>query len=102
MTTKEDLITQHIREYESRLKHIDELFDRAQQASTEPEQEQESNSKLAQYRERRKELAHRTDELRKMPVGNWREEMIQSSGPMGVWDILAQELEDLVERREKD
>ena len=26
MTTKEQLIDQHIREYEARLKHIDELY----------------------------------------------------------------------------
>ena len=37
MTTKEQLIEQHIREYESRLKHIDELFERAHEAAGQPE-----------------------------------------------------------------
>ena len=30
MTTKDQLIEQHIREYESRMKHIDELFERCE------------------------------------------------------------------------
>jgi hypothetical protein len=33
MTNKEQLIDQHIREYESRLKHIDELYERAHSAT---------------------------------------------------------------------
>lgn len=33
MTTKEKIVDQHIREYESRLKHLDELFERAKQSS---------------------------------------------------------------------
>ncbi len=33
MTNKEHLIEQHIREYESRMKHIDELYQRAHQAA---------------------------------------------------------------------
>ncbi len=38
--------------------------------------------------------------LKRMPLEHWREEMIQSAGPMAVWDVLAQKLEDLVERIE--
>ena len=101
MTTTEQLITRHIREYESRLKHIDELFARAQKVSEILDEHAESNVKLEQYRHQREELAKKSDELKKMAVSNWREEMLQSAGPMGLWDILAQELEDFVERHER-
>lgn len=102
MTTTERLITQHIREYESRLRHIDELFERAQIASEKLDHDHESKIKLGQYEEQRRELANKTDKLKKMSVSNWRAEIIQSAGPMGLWDILAQELEDFIERHERN
>ncbi|MFV2031065.1 MAG: hypothetical protein ACC663_01105 [Gammaproteobacteria bacterium] len=102
MSATERLITQHIREYEFRLKHIDELFKRAQIVSEGFEQDDQAKMKLEYYEEQRRELANKADRLRKMPLSNWRKEMIQSSGPMGLWDILAQELEDFVERHERN
>jgi len=35
-----------------------------------------------------------------MTLENWREDTVQSSGPMAIWDIFAQKLEDFVERHE--
>jgi hypothetical protein len=46
MTTKEHLVEQHIREYESRLKHIDELYERAHQATDHLDEEHEVRSAL--------------------------------------------------------
>jgi hypothetical protein len=36
-----------------------------------------------------------------MPVEKWREETVQNAGPMAIWDILAQKLENFLERHDK-
>ncbi len=40
------------------------------------------------------------NEIKSMPVEHWREETVQKAGPMAIWDILAQKLEDFIERHE--
>ena len=97
-TTKEQLIDQHIREYESRLKHIDELYERAHKATEHLEDEHESRSELKWFEERRSNVK---DAIETMPVKNWREETVKKAGPMAIWDIIAQQLEDFLERHEK-
>jgi hypothetical protein len=99
MTATERLVSEHIRAYESRLKHIDELFERAHQASEELE-DNALKSELEQYAQQRAELAKEAERVKSMSGDHWREELIRSSGPMAVWDILAQKLEDLTERLE--
>ena len=100
MTTKEQLIDQHIREYESRLKHIDELYDRAHSATAHLDDEHETRSELKDYATQRTRLQQQTDEVKTMPVADWREETVKNAGPMAIWDILAQKLEDFIERHE--
>ena len=100
MTLIERLVDQHIMEHESRLKHIDELIERAHRASVELDERQTLESELEQYRKQRAELADKSVQLRAISLEHWREDMIRSAGPMGVWDVLAQKLEDLVERIE--
>lgn len=99
MTTKEQLIDQHIREYEARLKHIDELYERAQEV-TENLGDHETRSELEDYAAQRQHLQQKAEEIKTMPLENWREETVQSAGPMAIWDILAQKLEDFLERHE--
>jgi len=98
MTTKEQLIDQHIREYESRLKHIDELYERAHKATEHLDDEHESRSELKWFEERRSNVE---DAIDTMPIKNWREETVKKAGPMAIWDIVAQQLEDFLERHEK-
>ncbi len=98
MTTKEQLIDQHIREYESRLRHIDELYVQAQEATEHLHEDHESQKELRSYAEQRAQLPKDADEIKTMPVENWRQETAQSAGPMAIWDILAQKLEDFLER----
>ena len=98
MTATERLVTEHIREYESRLKHIDELFERAKQASENLHEGHALKSELDQYAQQRAELAREAERVKTMPVDKWRKELVQSSGPMAIWDVLAQKLEDLTER----
>jgi predicted component of type VI protein secretion system len=99
MTGIEHLVEQHILEYESRLKHVDELLERAHKAvEKEPSPVSEE---LAALKEEREKFAAHLEELRLKSLQDWREEEIEKAGPMGVWDALAQQLEKLVERFEK-
>ncbi len=100
MTTKEQLIDQHIREYESRLKHIDELYQRAHDATEHLDAEHDSRSELSDLAKQRLQLQQHADEIKTMSVDKWREDTVQSAGPMAIWDILAQKLEDFLERHE--
>ena len=97
-SSKEQLIDQHIREYESRMKHIDELYERAHKATEHLDDEHESRSELKWFEERRSNVK---DAIETMPVKNWREETVKKAGPMAIWDIIAQQLEDFLERHEK-
>lgn len=101
MTTKEHLVEQHIREYESRRKHIDELIARANEASKSLDDDHAIRSELKQYQGEHAELVEKAEELKNMSLEHWREDTIQSAGPMAIWDVIAQKLEDLVERVEK-
>ena len=100
MTTKEQLIEQHIREYESRLKHIDELYARAHEATEHLDDDHSARAELQDIAERRGELKQKTEALKSLPASNWREETMRAAGPMAIWDIVAQKLEDFVERHE--
>lgn len=100
MTTKEQLIDQHIREYESRLKHIDELYQRAHEKTEHLDAGHTTRTELRQYAEQRDRLEEQTRAVRTMPLNQWREETVRSAGPMAIWDILAQKLEDIIERHE--
>lgn len=100
MTTKEQLIDQHIREYESRLKHIDELYERAHQATEHLDEDHKTRSELKEFAEKRAQLPKDADEIKTMTIEDWRQETVQNAGPMAIWDILAQKLEDFLERHE--
>ena len=100
MTITEKIADQHIREYESRLKHMDELFERAKQASARLDDGHTLKSELGQHQEQYNDLANQTAKLKKMPFAHLSEDIIRSAGPMAVWDVLARKLEDLVERIE--
>lgn len=101
MTTQNQLIEQHIREYQSRIQHIDELMARAQQGLEEDEAPEESHTALEAAKRNREKLATLYEELKLSSTENWRKEEIIKSGPMGVWDAVAQQLEKLVERFER-
>jgi len=100
MSNKEHLIEQHIREYESRMKHIDELYQRAHAAAGQLDETHDAHSELRDMKTQRSQLQQKADEIKSMTVENWREDTVRNSGPMAIWDILAQKLEDFVERHE--
>ncbi|GGK56526.1 hypothetical protein [Amphritea balenae] len=89
MTKLDDLVDRHIKEYNSRLKHIDEL---AKQAAA---LEEESHlAELAELKSERNKLADYLKELEQ----NRSEKTLEMTGPMYIWDVIAQRLEKLVEK----
>ena len=92
MITEEELVERHIREYESRMQHIDEMIARAGQAI--PAGNEEVAKELEELNQERAKLQARLDELRKLSEEQW----LKEGGPMVVWDLVALRLEKLLER----
>jgi hypothetical protein len=101
MTQIEQMVEQHIREHESRLGHLDELLQRARRAAERTPEGGETSARLAELERERDRLAVRVDELKLKSLDDWQEEEIERSGPMGIWDSIAQQLEKLVEHLER-
>ena len=91
----EQMIEQQVRDYEARLNHVDRLVDRAKEI-----EHPEVHKELADLLARRHELAVELDEMKLKSLDDWREEELAKAGPMGIWDAVAQQLENLVERFE--
>jgi hypothetical protein len=96
MTKYAHIAEQHIIEFESRLKHIDELIVRANEDVT--GKEHDLVSELKELTSKREELAGHIEKMRLKSPEDWGEKEIEKAGPMGVWDAVAQQLEKLVER----
>ena len=96
MTKYAHLSEQHITEYESRLKHIDELLTRAREGVT--HEQHELAADLNELSTKREELAGHLEEMRRKASEERQEKEIEHAGPMGIWDAVAQQLEKLVER----
>jgi len=95
MSTDEQLVERNILYYEARLKHIDELFEKASKApgAGTPEVDKE----LAELKAERSKLADELAQMQEKSLEEWAKE----GGPMVIWDLLAERLEKLVERLEK-
>ena len=98
MTVIDRLTDQHFKEYEARSKHIDELFERADQSM---KNRTEFDDELSRVRAERQELLNHLSELKKKSLEEWQTEEIEQSGPMIMWDVVAKKLEKLVERIER-
>ena len=90
----DEMIRQHILEHEARLKHIDELMKQAHEKAHHPE----AQAQLSELAGKREVLADQVAELKRRPRESWHESELEKAGPMGLWDIVAQQLEHLVER----
>jgi hypothetical protein len=101
MTTANQMIEQHIREYQSRMQHIDELMERARTRVDEMPVDAASRQALETAIRDRDKLTTLYEELKLSSTANWRKEEILKGGPMGLWDVVAQQLERLVERLER-
>ena len=101
MTNANQLMRENIMEYESRIKHFDELIVRADKAVGKGPEHVEARDSLASLKQQRDKFASLLDELRLKSLENWRVDEIEKAGPMGIWDAVAQQLEKLVERIER-
>jgi hypothetical protein len=93
------LIQQHILEHESRLKHLDELLDRAHQGLAKTK-DSDAAEQLAKAKQARDALSGRVEEYKLRAPDQWSEAEFEKTGPMVIWDTVAQQLEKLVERME--
>src|SRR5450759_2112 len=101
MTDLNHLMQRNIMEYESRLKHFDELIERVHKGVGKGPEHAEIRDTLVSLEQDRDKFSIWLDELRLKPLGNWRVDEIEKAGPMGIWDAVAQQLEKLVERIER-
>lgn len=102
MNSMEHLIEQHVLQYESRLKRFNELLEQQKKiADIQAKQVAKLSPELeAMMGEREKYHSHLED-LRLKTMAHWQEQFIEKSGPMGIWDAVAQQLEKVVESMEK-
>ena len=101
MTDANHLMRENIVEYESRIKHFDELIVRADKAVGKSPEHVQARDSLASLKQQRDKFASLLDELRLKSLENWRVDEIEKAGPMGIWDAVGQQLEKLVERIER-
>jgi len=101
MTDTNHLMRQNIMEYESRIKHFDELIARADKGVGEGPEHAETRDSLASLKQERDKFSVWLAELRLKSLENWRVDEIEKAGPMGIWDAVGQQLEKLVERIER-
>jgi len=95
------MVEQHIMKYESHLKHMDELLERARKGAGEVPEHAEVSEALKELAGEREKLVSHIEELRLKPLEDWQEQEIELAGPMGIWDAVAQQLEKLVEKIER-
>jgi transcriptional/translational regulatory protein YebC/TACO1 len=101
MTGFNQLVENHIDQYESRLKQIDLLLERASTAVAKSQAHADIHTEIANLRAEREKFASQLGTLKQKSINSLPEEMLEKSGPMGIWDEVAQQLEKLVERIER-
>lgn len=101
MTDLNHLMQQNIMEYESRIKHFDELIERVHKGVGKGSEHAEIRDTLARLKQERDKFSSWLAELRLKSLENWRVDEIEKAGPMGIWDAVGQQLEKLVERIER-
>jgi hypothetical protein len=98
MTNFNEMVEQHILEYKSRQKHAEELLAQAREHIGAGPEHAEMRSQIEQLANEYARLSGQLDQLKRRESGDWREEEIEQAGGLAVWDVLAQELEKLVEK----
>ncbi len=94
-------LEQRINQYQANLKHIDELLRRARQATAGMPAQSDVHAQVARAKIERDKFSEHLEALKKMSSEQFSERIIEKSGPMGLWDAVAEDLEKLVERIER-
>ena len=97
MTNFNEMAEQHILEYEARQKHTKELLARARERVGAGLEHAELRSQLEQLANEHARLSGQLDQLKRREPADWQEEEIEQAGGLAVWDVLAQDLEKLME-----
>lgn len=98
MTKFDDMVEQHILEYEARLKHMNEMMARAEQSIHSSPQAETLGDELENLEKERSRLLSHIDQIKQKTRAEWQVETIEEAGPMIVWEAVAKQLESLVER----
>ena len=102
MSNLDHLVEQQVKEYESRLKHIDEMLDHAHiQLNTKNIVENEQ-AEFERIQRARHQLSEDLQRMKLISKQNWQTDTIENAGPLGIWDIIAQRLEKFIERIDKN
>lgn len=101
MSNLDDLVDRHVREYEMRLKHLDDMLDRAREKVDRRPDLPDAARKLSDLEDRRGSLAKQIREIKDKTLDHWEEKEVAYAGPMAIWDIVAIEIEHLIERLER-
>ena len=101
MSNFENLVEQQVKEYESKLKHIDEMLDHAHVQLSTKDVVTEEQSEFEKIQRARHQLNEDLQRMKLISKKNWQTDTIENAGPLGVWDIVAQRLEKFVERIDK-
>ena len=96
MTDSSDLIEQQIAKHEAHLKHIDELFDKADEVASES-----PDPLMAALKSERDQLEGLLGRMRGEATESWQEAADRHFGPLAVWEALARVLERTIESHEK-
>ena len=86
MATLDELVDRHVAEYNARLKHFDEMAEKAESL-----QERHDREELAELKAHRSQFVAFLEELKKSPS-----QQLLDNGPMAIWDVVAARLEKLV------
>lgn len=100
MTDQNHLAQRDIMEYESRIRHFDELIERGHQGVADGPGHAQIIGDPARLKQQRDKFSGWIGELRLKPIENWRIDEIEKAGPVGIWDAVGRKLEKLVERIE--
>lgn len=94
MTNTNELMDQNILEYESRQKHAQELVIRARELVGRRPQDDATRTQIELLTQQHDHLSRQLNQMQ--------DKNIRDAGPMAVWDILAGDLEKLVEKLTHD
>ena len=103
MTNIDELIDQNILEYESRQKHAQELLARARELVGQGPEYDDARTQIGRLAQEHDRLSGQVDQLKqRRQLKDLEDKNIKDAGPMAVWDILAGDLEKLVEKLSRD
>lgn len=103
MTNVYELMDQNILEYESRQKHAQELLASARQLVGHGPEHDDARMQIERLAQEHDRLGRQLDQFKeRRQLKDLQDKNINDAGPMAVWDILAGDLESLVEKLASD